>query len=196
METEAVSRATLAGNYNKTTFDRIAGTPAPIAALGITTPLFDLTQQLRFSDSLPRDKITLDLSYARGPFTFSVTNTRYGRVATVALLNRTPAQVAALVQGYDVRLVPSVGSAANSDIIQRFGAKVLTDIDVSWQATRALRLSVGAQNVFDIYPDENIASRVSSVAVGSNGADNAGTKPYNAVSPSDLTAGPCLFAGV
>jgi len=175
--------ATLAGNYNKTTFDRIAGTPAPIAALGITTPLFDLTQQLRFSDSLPRDKITLDLSYARGPFTFSVTNTRYGRVATVALLNRTPAQVAALVQGYDVRLVPSVGSAANSDIIQRFGAKVLTDIDVSWQATRALRLSVGAQNVFDIYPDENIASTVSSVAVGSNGADNAGTQPYNAVSP-------------
>jgi iron complex outermembrane receptor protein len=42
---------------------------------------------------------------------------------------------------------------------------------------------VGAQNVFDIYPDENIASTVSSVAVGSNGADNAGTQPYNAVSP-------------
>ncbi len=113
----------------------------------------------------------------------SVTNTRYGRVATVALLNRTPAQVAALVQGYDVRLIPSTGSAANSDIIQRFGAKILTDIDVGWQATRALKLSVGAQNVFDIYPDENIASTVSSVAVGSNGADNAGTQPYNAVSP-------------
>ncbi|MBB4088072.1 hypothetical protein [Sphingomonas carotinifaciens] len=44
---------TLAGNYNKTRFVRIAGTPAPIAALGITTPLFDLTQQLRFADSLP-----------------------------------------------------------------------------------------------------------------------------------------------
>jgi iron complex outermembrane receptor protein len=175
--------ATLAGNYNKTTFDRIAGTPVPIAALGITTPLFDLTQQLRFSDSLPRDKITLDLNYARGPFTLSVTNTRYGRVATVALLNRTPAQVAALVQGYNVRLIPSTGSPANSDIIQRFGAKVLTDIDVGWQASPALRLSVGAQNVFDIYPDENIASTVSSVAVGSNGADNAGTQPYNAVSP-------------
>ncbi|MET3828081.1 outer membrane receptor protein involved in Fe transport [Sphingomonas sp. PvP055] len=46
---------TLAGNYNKTVFDRIAGTPAPLAALGITTPLFDVTQQLRFSDSLPRE---------------------------------------------------------------------------------------------------------------------------------------------
>ena len=66
-------RGTLAGNYTQTEFDRIAGTPAPLAALGITTPLFDLTQQLRFSDSLPGDKITLDLDYARGPFGFSLT---------------------------------------------------------------------------------------------------------------------------
>lgn len=174
---------TLAGNYNKTRFDRIAGTPAPIAALGITTPLFDLTQQLRFSDSLPRDKVTLDLNYARGPFTLSVTNTRYGKVSTVALLNRTPAQVAALVRGYDVQQVPAASNAANSDIIQRFGAKVLTDVELGWQATRALRLSAGAQNLFDVYPDENIASTVASVAAGTNGSDNAGTQPYNAISP-------------
>lgn len=174
---------TLAGNYNKTRFDRIAGTPAPIAALGITTPLFDLTQQLRFSDSLPRDKVTLDLNYARGPFTLSVTNTRYGKVSTVALLNRTPAQVAALVPGYDVQQVPAASNTANSDIIQRFGAKVLTDVELGWQATPALRLSAGAQNLFDVYPDENIASTVASVAAGTNGSDNAGTQPYNAISP-------------
>lgn len=174
---------TLAGNYNKTRFDRIAGTPAPIAALGITTPLFDLTQQLRFSDSLPRDKVTLDLNYARGPFTLSVTNTRYGKVSTVALLNRTPAQVAALVRGYDVQQVPAASNAANSDIIQRFGAKVLTDVELGWQATPALRLSAGAQNLFDVYPDENIASTIASVAAGTNGSDNAGTQPYNAISP-------------
>lgn len=173
---------TLAGNYNKTTFDRIAGTPAPIAALGITTPLFDLTQQLRFSDSLPRNKVTLDLNYTRGPFSVSLTNTRYGEVSTVALTNRTPAQIAVLTPGYDTTLVPVAGSA-NSDIIQRFGAKVLTDLELSWQATTALRLSPGAQNLFDVYPDENIASTAASVAAGTNGADNAGTQPYNAISP-------------
>ncbi|MFS0773198.1 TonB-dependent receptor plug domain-containing protein [Sphingomonas sp. 1P08PE] len=173
---------TLAGNYNKTGFDRIAGTPAPIAALGIATPLFDLTQQLRFSDSLPRDKVTLDLNYTRGAVTFSVTNTRYGEVSTVALVNRTPAQIAALIPGFDTRLV-RVGTTANSDIIQTFGAKVLTDVELSWQATSALRLSAGAQNLFDVYPDRNIASTVASVAAGTNGADNAGTQPYNAISP-------------
>lgn len=173
---------TLAGNYNETRFDRIAGTPAPLAALGIATPLFDLTQQLRFSDSLPRDKVVLDLNYARGPFTLSVTNTRYGEVSTVALTNRTPAQIAALTTGYDVRLVPA-GTAGNADIVQTFGADVITDIEIGWQATRAFRLSAGAQNLFDVYPDENIASTVASVAAGTNGADNAGTQPYNAIAP-------------
>lgn len=180
---DGVFSATLAGNYNKTTFDRIAGTPAPLAALGLTTPLFDLTQQLRFSDSLPRDKVTLDLNYSHGPFAISLTNTRYGKVSTVALTNRTPAQVAALTPGYDVSLVPVSATSANADIIQRFGAEVLTDLELSWQATRALRFSAGAQNLFDVYPDENIASTVASVAAGTNGADNAGTQPYNAISP-------------
>lgn len=180
---DGVFSATLAGNYNKTTFDRIAGTPAPLAALGLTTPLFDLTQQLRFSDSLPRNKVTLDVNYSHGPFAISLTNTRYGEVSTVALTNRTPAQIAALTPGYDVSLVPVSATSANSDIIQRFGAEVLTDLELSWQATRALRLSAGAQNLFDVYPDENIASTVASVAAGTNGADNAGTQPYNAISP-------------
>jgi len=174
---------TLAGNYNKTTFDRIATAPAPIAALGITTPLFDVTQQLRFSDSQPRDKVTLDVNYSRGPFTLSVTNTRYGEVSTVAIQNRTPAQVAALIPGFDTRTIASSPGSANSDIIQIFGAKVLTDVELSWQATRALRLSAGAQNLFDVYPDENLASTVASVAAGTNGSDNAGTQPYNAISP-------------
>lgn len=90
---------TLAGNYNRTRFDHIAGTPTPIAALGVTTPLFDVTQQLRFSDSQPRDKVMLDLNYTRGPVMLSVTKTHYGRMSTVAIQNRTPAQVVAPVQG-------------------------------------------------------------------------------------------------
>ncbi len=60
----------------------------------------------------------------------SVTNTRYGEVSTVALTNRTPAQINALVQGYDVQLVP-VGTAGNADIIQTFGADIITDVEIS-----------------------------------------------------------------
>jgi iron complex outermembrane receptor protein len=101
----------------------------------------------------------------------------------VALTNVTVARADVLTPGYDTRRVAAAVNAANVDIIQEFGAKVLTDIELSWQATRALRLSAGAQNLFDVYPDENIASTVASVAAGTNGADNAGTQPYNAISP-------------
>ncbi|MBX7483331.1 TonB-dependent receptor plug domain-containing protein [Qipengyuania qiaonensis] len=174
--------ATLAGNYNTTEFDRIADTPAPLAALGVTTPLFDLTQQLRFSDSLPRSKVTLDLNYISGPLSIGVQNTRFGEVSTVALTNRTPAQIVALTPGYDVELVPVAGSA-NSDIIQTFGAKILTDVQLGYALTPALRLTAGVRNVFDVYPDENIRSSVESVAEGTNGADASGTQPYNAISP-------------
>ena len=58
--------------------------------------------------------------------------------------------------------------------------------------TPALRVSIGAQNLLDVYPDENIASTAASVAVGTNGSDNAGTHPYNATSPFGFT-GRALF---
>ncbi|MEB2082714.1 TonB-dependent receptor plug domain-containing protein [Xanthomonas campestris] len=181
---------TFAGNYNTTDFDRIAGTPAPIAALGITTPLFDLTQQLRYSDSQPRDKLMLNLNYTHGRFSANLTNTRYGQVSSVALTGKNAAQVAVLTPGYDTRLVPA--SATNYDIIQTFSPKIITDLELSAQVTPALRVSIGAQNLLDVYPDENIASTAASVAVGTNGSDNAGTHPYNATSPFGFT-GRALF---
>lgn len=174
---------TLAANYNKTRFDRIAGTPAALAALGITTPLFDLTQQVRFSDSQPRDKISLNLSWTRDNLSVELVNTLYGRVSAVAVTNKTPAQVAALIPGYDVTLVPSSPTGPNSDIIQTFAARVLTDLQVSYAFGKHLTLALGADNLFDVYPTRNIASTAASAAAGTNGSDNAGTLPYNAISP-------------
>lgn len=189
-ERGGVMTGTFAGNCNTTDFDRIAGTPAPIAALGITTPLFDLTQQLRYSDSQPRDKLMFNLNYTHGRFSANLTNTRYGQVSSVALTGRNAAQLAALTPGYDTRLVPA--SATTYDIIQTFSPKIITDLELSAQVTPALRVSIGAQNLLDVYPDENIASTAASVAVGTNGSDNAGTHPYNATSPFGF-AGRALF---
>lgn len=54
--------ATLAANFNSTKFDRIAGTPPQLAALGITAPLFDLTQQVRTRSATPRSASTSSLA--------------------------------------------------------------------------------------------------------------------------------------
>jgi iron complex outermembrane receptor protein len=100
----------------------------------------------------------------------------------VAFASLTPTQIAVLTPGYDVELRPTAPAGANSQVIQTFGGKTITDLTVSYKLGK-LDLTVGGNNVFDIFPERNIASTPQSVAVGSNGSDNAGTFPYNYISP-------------
>jgi iron complex outermembrane recepter protein len=175
--------ATLAANYNEQRFRRIAPTPAPLAALGIRTPLFDLTQQVRFTDSLPRDKQVLDLNWTRGKASVTLSAVRYGATKSVAFTSLTPAQIAVLTPGFDVELRPTDPAGANSQVIQRFRPEVVVDLQASWQLTDRLSFGGGVTNLFDNYPDLNIASTAAGVAAGTNGADNAGIFPYNYISP-------------
>lgn len=185
LPTERLGRftATLAGNYNQQEFDRIAPTPAPLAALGIRTPLFDLTQQVRFTDSLPRDKEVFDLAWVRKKLSVSINAARYGAVKAVAFTSLTPTQIAVLTPGFDVELRPTDPAGPNSQVIQRFGPEIIVDLQTTWNATKRLSVGAGVTNVFDNYPDRQIASTPESVAAGSNGADNAGIFPYNYISP-------------
>ena len=54
-------------------------------------------------------------------------------------------------------------------------------------------ISVGADNLLDVYPDKNIASTAASVAAGTNGSDNNGTFPYAYISPFGVN-GATLYA--
>lgn len=184
---------TAAANYNKTTIKRISPTPPPLSALGIVTPLYDLTQQVRLTDASPRDKYVLGLNWKQSSFmTVNLNIVRYGEVSAVAFTNLTPAQIAATTPGYDVRLAPTVPASANSQIIQTFGAKVLADLSTNFQFGK-FGLTVGVNNLFDVYPDKIIASTPASVAAGTNGADNAGIFPYHYISPFGYT-GRSMFA--
>ncbi len=180
--------ATFAANFNDTKFDRIVGTPPQLAALGFTTPLVDLTQQIRLSQSTPKDKETFNLNWTGGKWSANFTATRYGKVAQVVLTNVTPARVAALLlPGYDVTLVPNPSNAVNSDIIQRFRADVIADFDLSYAVTDHFTLGVGAANLFDKTPEGPVASTLASVAAGTNGADNAGIFPSVNISPYGIS---------
>lgn len=177
---------TAAGNYNQTGIKRIAGTPAQLKAIGLSTTMFDTTQQVRLTDASPKDKYLLGLKWQRGPFTVNLNNTRYGEVSAVAFASLTPAQIAVVTKGYHVELKPTDTPSANSQVVQVFGAKIISDLSASYQHGRTT-YSFGVNNLFDTYPDKNIASTVASVAAGTNGADNAGTFPYNYVSPFGYT---------
>ncbi len=176
--------ATFAGNFTSTEFDRIAGTPDELAALGITAGLFDLTSQVRLQDATPSDKLTLNLLWRTDRWGFSLTNTRYGEVSQLGRSNQSPTQVAALLSGrdYSVTLLPRDGSP-NVDIVQHFAADIVTDLELFYDVSDELTLAVGASNLFDNYPEEQLTTTVESTLAGAIGSDARGIFPYAYISP-------------
>lgn len=173
-------------NHNKTKATKIKQANATLAAI-TTTPLFDLTETIRLERGQPRDNLNLSVVWDVSKWSFLVRHTRFGEVSSVAFSNATQAQIDALTPGYDVELRPAVpgtvgGTTTNQQIIQTFGAKWLTDLDVSYKLTKNITLSVGANNLFDVYPDQNIRSKIVNGTVF-NGSDNAGIFPYSGISP-------------
>ncbi|HST63442.1 MAG TPA: hypothetical protein VLK84_32320, partial [Longimicrobium sp.] len=67
------------------------------------------------------------------------------------------------------------GSPTNTD--QTFGARWITDLDLSYRLGDAFTVAAGANNLFGVMPEQNFRSL--------SGADNsnAGIFPYNGISP-------------
>jgi len=173
-------------NHNTTKADRIKQAPANLAAI-TTTPLFDLTETVRLVKGQPRDNINLSVGWDIGKFSVLAREVRYGEVSLVALTSATQAQIDALTPGFDVSFEPAVpgtvgGTTTNRQVIQTFGAKWLTDLDVTYHYNPNISLSIGANNLFDVYPDENLRSKVVN-GVAFSGTDNVGIFPYNGISP-------------
>lgn len=174
--------ATVGVNFNETKATRVAATPPQLAALGVITPLFDIVELTRITDGQPKNNFNIGLNWVINDFTVFLRNVRYGEVSAAQsdAAGWVPARNAALSPGFDIELVPPApgAPAGNMVPIQTFGAKWLTDLDVTWRFDERTTISVGANNLFDVYPDKNIASTAQWL-----GSDNAGIFPYSGISP-------------
>ncbi|MES2054854.1 MAG: TonB-dependent receptor [Pseudomonadota bacterium] len=167
-------------NHNETHVRRISSTPSQITGLGITTPLFDVVERTRVEHGQPRDKVALGANLKLGAITFDARTTRYGTVEQVALTNQSPANVALIAQGnVPFRTLPTQsGTVGNLDVIQKLEPKWVTDFSFTGQINRNLAVTVGANNLFNVYPTENIRS-----TPALTGADTFGVFPYSEFSP-------------
>jgi len=122
--------ATLAANFNETKVTRIDPLPAPLAADPTLQErvLFDREQRTRFERGQPKNKISLNLNYNIGRFTMNVRSTRFGEVATADRLN--PA------------------------LDEQFDPRIVTDASISIKAFNFLNITVGANNIGDVYPEK------------------------------------------
>jgi iron complex outermembrane receptor protein len=141
-----------AANWNKTRITRVRPNPSQLASLGTGLILFDRVQQGALTVGYPKSKIILSVDWTLGGLSATVRATRYGSVI----------QRGTAVSGVDDRT---------------YGAKILTDLEVSYAVTPKTRIAIGADNLFDVYPDP----------VGIVSVNGAGR--YGSFSPFGMTGG-------
>jgi iron complex outermembrane receptor protein len=121
-------------NFNETKVVNVKMPSSLIAAFAGTeqgaleTFYFGRLARNRVEDSIPQQRGTAAARYSIGPISALVRANYYGRVL------------------YKPDL------PANDEV---FGAKALFDLEVGYQLTKNLRLTVGADNIFNTFPDQN-----------------------------------------
>ena len=135
----------LGGNYNTTKVTKVAAPSAQIAASG--QRYLDLAAISLLETAAPRYKVALGALYKAGPWTVNLRETLYGRSSAY------------------------VDGAGNNNYVRNvIGAKLITDLDVGYRVTPAVRLSIGADNLFDVRPDKvNPITYAAGLSTGGNG---------------------------
>ncbi|ENO89439.1 TonB-dependent receptor plug domain-containing protein [Thauera linaloolentis] len=115
----------LAYAWNKTSIDRLKDTPAVLGNLGYE--LFDRQKRGELTVGTPRDKVILSANWLVSDFDVNLRLTRYGKYSEIST------------------------SAVND---RTYSAKWITDLDIAYAITPQTTLAIGANNLFDVYPDK------------------------------------------
>jgi len=121
---------TLGANFNDPQVTSVDPTPPELAAV-TSIPLFNERSIVAVERGAPRSRINLGVTYGIGDLDVTVRGTRYGSTQELG------------------------GNPAVTN--QVYDAKWITDLDITYDMNDAVSLTVGAQNLFDVYPEENSA---------------------------------------
>ena len=154
----------LTGGFNRN-YTRVTHVDSTPTALGNQSEaLFGRVERARIEEGQPRTNILAAANYDYRRFGLVARSQRYGEVTT-----RTALTAAGIPSAPD----------------QTFGAKWISDVSASYRPTDRLTLTVGSDNVFDVYPDENSDRARFAVTPSPTASGNAtfGILPYNQFSP-------------
>jgi iron complex outermembrane recepter protein len=131
---------TAAYNYNKTKINERLNTLGPLAQIpGLV--LFGRIEGIRFTNGQPRDKIVLSADGEIDKFGLTARTTRYGKVVS-------PGAAAPLAPNQT-----SLTEFGPDDIF--LSAKWITDLELRWKPGGGTEFALGADNLFDVYPDRS-----------------------------------------
>jgi iron complex outermembrane receptor protein len=145
-------------NYNKTVITHIIDNPSQLSAL--STELFDRSSRSNLTTNLPKTKAFLNNVTTIGDFSLNSRLVRFGKFDVLQNASST---------------VNGVPVYAND---RHYSAKWITDLELGWQLTKTVDVAIGANNIFNVYPD----------AVGAVSA-TLGQGKYPGTSPIGFTGG-------
>ena len=130
--------------------------PTPPQLGDLTEVLFGRVEVTRLEKGQPRNNFLFNAAYERKALSLTARTQRFGEVTVEQpILNPQP---------------PG----------QTFSAKWITDVSAGYLFLNRMRFTVGADNLFDVYPDENSDQGNGTTFSGNS---NFGIFPYNGISP-------------
>ena len=149
---------TAAYNYNKTKIDKRLNSLGALAQIPDLV-LFGRIEGIRFTEGQPRDKVVLSADGDIKQFGLTLRTTRFGKVVS-------PGAAAPLAPNQT-----SLTDYGPDDIF--LGAKWITDVELRWKPGGGMEFALGADNLFDVYPDRS--------PFGPRPASVGGTYPVNQI---------------
>ena len=131
LEALGMLNLSVAVNFNDTEVTNVKANPTELSDLGEDYQYFARREIARFEDATPKDKWNLVATWRFEQWTSTVKATRYGEVQD-----------------------PS--SNINNDEV--LAAKWITDLDIAYRVNEQWRLAIGANNVFDQYPQDTVGN--------------------------------------
>ncbi len=127
--TNARLKSDLAGTFSKT--KRVGNIKASqvLEDAGLVGTYFPEESRIYLEEAVPRSKVNLTNNLTTGKFNVFLRNVWFGEVSE------------------------ATATVANQ---QTYSSKVVTDLSLGYQASESLTLTVGANNLLDVYPDRTI----------------------------------------
>jgi iron complex outermembrane receptor protein len=151
----------------------IHGSDALIKA-GQVNRYYSESSRIYLEEAVPRFKASLNNALEISRFNVLLRNVYFGKVTDP---NTMDANGDGIVNG---EIINGQAVATEHPV---WGGKVITDLSVGYKFSESFRLTIGANNLFDIYPDKNYGP----TAVKVPALDASGNLTYVNAAPIDLT---------
>ena len=140
----------LSGTFSKTyRVGKINASPV-LEAAGQINRYYSEASRVYLQEAIPRVKANLTNSITYKKFDFFLRNVYFGKVTdpNTADANGDGRVQGVIVNGQAVEIEHPV-----------WGAKIITDLSVGFKITEAAKIVIGANNIFDIYPNANLGTQ-------------------------------------